>query len=182
MKAKKCKQCKELFTPLRPLQYLCSIYCATKYLSDKQRAREKMDLIEMKKSLLTLSDHERLAKHVFQKWVRMRDNSKGYNCISCNAKITIPTSDGSHFYDANKFSGLIFHEMNCHASCQQCNRFFAGNLLEYREGLIKRYGKDYIETLEALKEEGRNRKYTKIELIDIKNKYLRLIKEFNLNN
>jgi len=177
MKSKRCKQCKEVFMPQRPLQYLCGIWCATKYLANQKIKKEKKELIEMKKSLLTISDLKKEAKIYFQKWIRIRDNSLGYNCISCNTKITIPTSDGSHYFDANKFSGLIFNEMNCHASCQQCNRFFAGNLLEYREGLIKRYGIEYLNKLESLKDYGREKKYTREELIDIKNKYAKLIRD-----
>ena len=137
--------------------------------------KERKQIME---KLKTLSEYEKDAKIFFQHWIRIRDISKGYDCISCGAKITIPTADGSHYYNANQFSGLIFNETNCHASCQKCNRFEGGRLLDYRDGLITRYGAEYLAELESKKESHRNYKYTKQELIDIKNKYSKLISEF----
>lgn len=144
-----------------------------KETNKEQRAWRKEAIEKLK----TLSEYEKEAKVFFQHWIRIRDNSKGYDCISCGAKITIPTSDGSHYYNANQFSGLIFDETNCHASCQKCNRFEGGRLLDYREGLISRYGIEYLNTLESKKEIGRNYKYTKQELIEIRNKYQKLVAE-----
>jgi hypothetical protein len=43
--------------------------------------------------------------------------------------------------------------------------------LEYRAGLIERYGKEFVEQLESEANSKRDYKYTKQELIDIKNKY-----------
>ena len=70
------------------------------------------------------------------------------------------------------YSGLIFEEMNCHKQCGRCNRFYHGNLIEYRKGLVVRYGPLYVEALEDMANSGRNRKWSKQELIEIRNKYL----------
>ena len=182
LNSRKCKECGCIFKKERPLQFVCSPKCAASY-SSKQRSKQvNKEWREEKKvlrdKLKTLGEYEKEAKVFFQHWIRLRDNSKGYDCVSCGAKITIPTSDGSHYYNANQFSGLIFNEMNCHASCQKCNRFEGGRLLDYREGLITRYGADYLNDLESMKETHRNYKYTKQELIDIKVKYQKLIAEF----
>ena len=58
----------------------------------------------------------------------------------------------------------------------------SGNLLQYRKGLINRYGIDFVENLDKLSNELRNYKYTKQELIDIKKKYDNKIKNNDFNN
>lgn len=182
LKPKKCKNCGNEFTPYRPLVQVCGVSCAVaiskKKLAEKEKKEWSKEKREISEKLKTLSDYKKEAKIFFQHWIRIRDVSAGYSCISCGAKITIPTSDGSHFFNANQFSGLVFDEMNCHASCQKCNRFEGGRLLDYRHGLIARYGNDYLAQLESKKEAGRDYKWTKQELIDIKVKYQKLITKF----
>ena len=131
-------------------------------------SKEKEKTKKMRENVKTLSQYEGEAKKSFQKWVRLRDSGK--NCISCNK----PTNDpaGGHFYSAGTYSGLMFNPLNCHLQCNTyCNKHLSGNLLEYRKGLIKRYGNEFVENLDHLSIEGRNYKYTKQELIEIKNKY-----------
>jgi hypothetical protein len=161
-KQKKCKVCGEPFTPKNSIQPICSYICYTTYISKKEINKR---IKEAKKNLQTLSDYEGVAKKVFQKWIRKRDDGKG--CISCGA----PISDGGHYYPAGQYSGLIFDEMNVHGQCRQCNHFRSGNLIEYRIGLIMRYGNEYVNELESKAKNGRDRKYTREELTEIINKY-----------
>ena len=137
-----------------------------------------MDWLERKKTLKeklkTLSEYEAEAKKSFQKWVRLRD--EGLPCISCGVP-NPQDAHGSHYYEAGKYSGLIFNPMNAHKSCKKCNVFLSGNLLEYRKGLIERYGVAYVEKLESLADSGRYKKYTKEELIQVKKTYDSLIKQ-----
>ncbi len=70
----------------------------------------------------------------------------------------------------------MFNEDNVHKQCSVCNDYHSGNLLEYRQGLINRYGLEFVERLEMEKDSGRNYKYTKVELVEIKNKYKKLLK------
>jgi hypothetical protein len=79
--------------------------------------------------------------------------------------------DAGPVYEAGQYSGLIFNESNVHKQCGKCNRFLHGNLLNYRLGLVKRYGQNYVDKLEAKASANRNRKYTKFELIEIANEY-----------
>jgi len=73
----------------------------------------------------------------------------------------------------------MFDERNCHGACNTyCNKFLSGNLIEYRKGLIKRYGNEFVEQLESEADSKRNYKYTKAELIAKKLQYDILIKEF----
>jgi len=140
--------------------------------------KEKAVRDKMKENVKTLSQYEAEAKKSFQKWVRMRDAGK--NCISCDK----PTNDpaGGHFYSAGTYSGLMFNPDNCHLQCNtNCNKHLSGNLLEYRKGLLKRYGNEFVDNLDNLSIELRNYKYTKIELQEIKQKYDAKIKNNDFN-
>ena len=134
---------------------------------------DKAKTKQMKENVKTLSQYEAEAKKVFQKWVRLRDVD--LPCISCgtqNPKLW----HGGHFKKAEIYSGLIFDERNVHKQCSRCNVFLGGNEGEYRIGLVNRYGNEYVEQLEADSIIKRNYKYTKDELIEIKNVYNEKIK------
>ena len=129
---------------------------------------------DLREKLKTLGDYKAEARKSFQKWIRLRDNDKP--CISCNST-TAELYDGGHFYKAEVYSGLIFNENNCHKQCRKCNRFMNGNELNYRKGLINRYGIDFVTELDNIADENRVKKYTKEELITIKKQYDERIKE-----
>lgn len=130
---------------------------------------------DLREKLKTLGEYKAEARKSFQKWIRMRDNDKG--CISCNTT-TADIYDGGHFYKAEVYSGLIFNENNCHKQCRKCNRFMNGNELNYRKGLIARYGIDYVVNLDNICDINRVKKYTKEELIAKKLQYDIKIKEY----
>ena len=184
-KPKKCKwsKCGKSFIPQRPLQQVCNYVCATGYNIEKQEVKSKKDL-EVKIHLIKiglkkLSEYEAEARKEFQTFIRIRD--KDYPCISCGCN-TAKQWHGGHYLKAELFTGLIFNEYNCHKQCSRCNDIFSGNELEYRDGLIKRYGLMFVENLESLKSQSRTYKFTKDELIDIKLKYKDKIKEIKNQN
>ena len=166
MKQKKCKysKCGKLFDPYSSLQQVCSISHAIEYSKEKAWKVKKKELVL---GLQTVNDLKKIAKVVFQKYVRLRDSGK--RCISCDS--ICMSGDGSHYFSAGVYSGMIFDEDNCHLSCVQCNRFFHGNLIEYRKGLVKRYGEGFVIALEKRAEQNRSKKYTLFELRNIINFY-----------
>jgi len=175
IKPRRCKICQTIFTPARQLQGVCSYQCAKVYADKLKANKAKQEKKVLKEKLKTLSEYEADAKKAFQRFIRYRD--KDLPCISCgNAS---PTDwAGGHFYSAGMYSGLMFDERNCHKQCNShCNKFLSGNLLEYRKGLIKRYGNDFVNELDAISDSKRDYKYTKAELIAKKLKYDILIKE-----
>ena len=183
MKDKNCKVCQEKFTPIQFAQSCCGYKCAMIHSKNLKLAKElkdwKVEKKIIKDKLKTLSQYEAEAKKSFQKYIRMRDAS--LPCISCNNSKTTDWA-GGHFYSAGMYSGLMFDERNCHKQCNTyCNKHLSGNLLEYRKGLIKRYGNDFVEALDKVSNEKRNYKYSKDELIAKKLKYDILIKEFKLH-
>jgi hypothetical protein len=183
MKPKKCKVCKETFTPVQFAQAVCNYKCAiehSKNLKQQKEQREwKANKAILKNNIKTLSQYESDAKKVFQKYIRLRDAK--LPCISCG-KLNAKDWSGGHFYSAGMYSGLIFDERNCHKQCNShCNKFLSGNLLEYRKGLIERYGADFVNELDRISNEKRNYKYTKEELIAKKLQYDIKIKELSLH-
>ena len=180
MKQKKCKVCQELFEPRQFAQIVCNYTCASIHVKNlniqKHQKEWKQQKCILKEKLKTLSQYEAEAKKSFQKWIRLRD--KNHNCISCGINET-ELFDGGHYKKAEIYSGVIFDPNNCHKQCRKCNRFLGGNELNYRQGLIKRYGIEFADAIELKANETRNYKYTKEELIAKKLKYDILVKELN---
>ena len=135
--------------------------------------KQKQQDNEQRDKLKTLSQFEAEAKRVFQKWIRKRDEGKP--CISCG-NYNPKQFDAGHFKKAEIYSGVIFDERNVHSQCSKCNRFLGGNELEYRAGLVNRFGEVFVLQLEADAIKLRNYKYTKEELKEIKETYLKKLK------
>jgi len=176
IKARRCKVCNEVFTPNRPLVPVCSPKCAIDYTNKLKANKAKKEKSILKEKLKTLSDLEAEAKKSFQRYVRLRD--KDLPCISCNNSNTNDWA-GGHYFSAGMYSGLMFDERNCHKQCNtHCNKYLSGNLLEYRKGLIKRFGTEFVKKLESESDQKRNYKYTREELIAKKLQYDIKCKEF----
>lgn len=84
-------------------------------------------------------------QNYFNKWIRLRDQDKG--CISCGGKV----QEAGHYLSRGHHGALRFNEMNVNGQCTRCNCFLHGNLINYRSGLVKRYGEDKVILLEASK-------------------------------
>ena len=161
------------------MQATCDYKCAIKHAHTIKANKEKADWKREQKAgyekLKTLGQYEADAKKSFQHWIRLRD--KDLPCISCGNHKPMDWA-GGHYFEAGKYSGLIFDERNVHGQCNTyCNRNLHGNLIEYRKGLVKRYGIEFVEKLESEADEKRNYKFTKAELIAKKLQYDLLIKE-----
>lgn len=173
IKPKKCgySKCGKMFVPqYSTLQPVCSPKCAHLYNSEKEINKR---FEEAQTESVTNKELEKAARLIFQKWIRERD--KNEKCISCFRTINdiAPTMwDAGHYFSAERFSGLIFEETNVHKQCKFCNGTkMHGNLIEYRKGLIARFGEDYVFELESISDANRVYKYSRSELIDIANKY-----------
>lgn len=138
--------------------------------------KNKKERSELKESLKSINAVINDVKKVFQTFIRLRDKNKP--CISCGNKN--PTDwCGSHYFPAGVYSGLIFDERNCHGACNSyCNMYLSGNLVNYRIGLIERYGEEFVINLEKDSLLLKNYKYTREELKEIKEKYKLKIKDY----
>ena len=174
----KCKHCLTKFE----VKFFNQKYClqndecrneATNFAIEQKeknfKAKCVTDRLEYKAKNKTYTQKVNEAKLIFQAWVRNRDN--GLPCISCGNPNPSDWS-GGHYFPAGVYRGLIFDERNCNAQCNTyCNKYLSGNLIEYRLGLINRYGKDFVEQLESEKEAKRVYKWSDQELENIKQKY-----------
>ena len=129
-------------------------------------------LKKQKEDLLTVSDYLKLAQQVFNKWVRLRDQDKG--CISCGNPLG-SKYDAGHFWSAGGHSSVRFNENNVHAQCVSCNQHKHGNLLIYRDGLLRKIGFTKYEELENIAHE--TRKWDKEELKELIALYKKKIKD-----
>lgn len=172
-KEKKCR-CGNRFTQYLTTQTKCTT-CLIKKGSEITRKEWNKERKVLKEKLKSLPEYKSDARAMFQKWVRMRD--KHLPCISCE-KTEAKQWDGGHYLKAEIYSGLIFHEDNCHKQCSYCNDYLAGNPLDYRNGLIKRITLRKVIQLEEIADLKRVYKYSKEELVEIKSKYSALIKEY----
>jgi hypothetical protein len=109
---------------------------------------------------LPLPKLKKKAQAVFNTYIRLRDDSKG--CISCGK----PIKHAGHYFSAGHHSALCFNEVNTNGQCVRCNRYLSGNLINYRVGLVKRYGEKKVLLLEWAAKKPHKR-WKRIELIAI---------------
>ena len=117
---------------------------------------------------------------IFSQYIRLRDCLETTGCaswglcITCGKKYHIKLLQAGHFIPGRHNSNL-FSEKGTHAQCYNCNINLKGNTLEYRRQIIRLYGEGYDEILEA--EDRQLKKFTRAELIELKETYTRKIKE-----
>lgn len=175
-KPKTCPICSEPYLPYNSLQPVCTKYeCIKKYNSEKEiKKRYKAAKVATK----VLPSLKQAAKQVFQKWVRLRDAELA--CVSCGQ--TEAKWDASHLFSAEHYAGYIFHPDNVHKSCSYCNQHLYGNLLEYRERLVKRIGLDRVKWLEDNKDKYRVYKYAREDYEQIIKTYKKKIEISDFSN
>ena len=181
MSVLKCKNknCKNEFTPYTTLQRLCvscAILKAKSAVKKERTVKDKAEKKELKQKLKTVTDYRNDARYWFQRWIRIRDLGK--TCISCNSQLTdIRTFDAGHYYNAKSYPQLLFNEFNVNGQCKNfCNNYMSGNLIEYRKGLIERYGVDVLLDLDELADDKTKRTLTKEYYQEIETEYKRRCK------
>lgn len=166
LKSKKCSStktkgfgCKEL-TLNRKLG-LCS-KCYPKWLystNEGQIAISKASMpiikkrIDFEKAVKENTERKRIShllinsKNALHAYIRERD--KGLRCCACGCEYK-SDFQASHFYSSNSFSSMRFNENNIHNTCCGCNLYNEGNIDKFRLGLVERYGKSYVDSLDDL--------------------------------
>ena len=166
--SKKCKVCEMPFTPVRPLQKVCSPRCAMKIArevvakADRKETKLKLDAMQTKPQLV------KKAQTAFNAYIRERD--RGKNCISCDTPLGSEpnTYDAGHYRSVGSAPHMRFVEDNVHGQCKHCNNWLGGNHVEYRKRLLERIGQHQLELLES---DSTLRKYTKEGLEEIARHY-----------
>ncbi len=169
---KRCKFCKNKFVPVRALQQTCATaecsYGLVKINSAKKKAKEYR---ETKERLKSRQDWLKEAQASVNRYIRLRD--EGSPCISCGRHHQGQYHAG-HYRSVGANPEMRFNESNIHAQCAPCNNHKSGNIIDYRLGLIARYGVEYVDALEGPHEA---RHYTIDEIKEIKYRYSKLARE-----
>lgn len=176
----RCKHCKEKFEQYQFNNKFCKeLDCQVAkglFLVDKQRAQKlkeiNKDVRQRKEKLKTKSDYLKELQVVFNKWIRLRDD--GLNCISCNKPPK--KKNAGHYRSVGSCPELRFEPLNVHLQCEYCNTYQHGNLIPYRQNLIKKISISSVEWLEFNHEP---KHYTIPELIIMKEEYREKIKQLN---
>jgi len=97
------------------------------------------------------------AQEAFNAFIRERDKDKG--CISCDG----PVQEAGHYFSQGHHSALRYNEVNTNGQCTRCNKWLHGNLINYRSGLIARYGEAKVLLLES-SSKNKVKKWSRVEL------------------
>lgn len=175
---KKCRVCRETYTPSKPLQIVCSPSCAllhAKQKGEKERKAlakiERKAIREAKEKIKPRAAYMKETQSAFNAWVRARDADQP--CISCGRHHQ-GKYDAGHFRSVGSNPALRFEPLNCHKQCVPCNQHKSGNAIEYRIGLVARIGAEKVAWLEGLHEP---KKYTIEDLQQITAHYRALLRD-----
>lgn len=174
-KAKPCEVCHNLFVPDRMGQVVCRPACAMKKVR-QEKVQERAKVRTRKEAIKTIPILIKEAQHAFNAYIRERDREQP--CICCGASLGSGevggAYDAGHYRSVGSASHLRFNEENCHAQRKQCNRWGAGRAVDYRIGLISRIG---LRQVEALESDNAPHKWTREELVSIRDTYKAKLKE-----
>lgn len=115
-----------------------------------------MEKGKVKKSkVVTIAKLKAKLDLVFKAYIRQRDMVRAgywsgyFECISCGQTKPKDQLHAGHFY-ASTFTAVRWDERNVNGQCAGCNVFKHGNLLNYRKGMIEKWGQQVVDELEAL--------------------------------
>lgn len=157
-KKRKCKSCKEIFSPRYANEIVCSKKCDIDYKTAQalknlsQIKKDEAKVWKQKKRDHKLSDISfwaDLCKKTCHTYIRFRDKDKG--CISCGKPLRAGNTDAGHLWSSGGHSYLRYHEFNINAQCSRpCNKDKAGDINNYRINFVKRYSQELIDELDSL--------------------------------
>jgi hypothetical protein len=146
IRPKKCRACKELFTPFSSLAKACSVACSLKIINDEKIKDFNRETRRLKSAIKSRGDWLKETQQVFNKFIRLRDET--LPCISCG-RIHSGQYHAGHYKTVGANPELRFNEHNCHKQCAPCNNHLSGNIANYRPNLIAKIGLDCVSKLEG---------------------------------
>ena len=151
--------------------------------AEAKRARaaakvERASIMARKEAIKTLPALKAEAQQAFNAYIRARDADKP--CICCGLPLSAGDVGGAfdcgHYRSVGSAQHLRYDERNAHGQRKQCNRWGAGRAVDYRIGLVARIG---LEAVEALESDNSPKKWTREELISIRDEYRKKLKGHN---
>jgi hypothetical protein len=183
IRARKCKVgatgCKGTYTPFNTLQKCCfNPACAVEVVRQAKVKGERRELLSYRVKTKPHGKWVQEAEFQVRRFVRARDAASNKPCISCGRhEYELGGDPRGGLWDAGHYLGKgaypehRFDVRQIHRQCKSCNRDKSGAPVEYRKGLIKRMGLEYVEWLEG---PHPAKKYTIEQLKEIKQKYSKL--------
>ena len=157
LKQKRCRNCRNHFTPYSSFEKFCSKSCEFADREYKRlmllNAQKKAEQRAIKARLLDLEPKAywwKIARRWFNAAIRARDEGK--ECISCDT-ILIKSGKPGGDYDAGhrrsvgSAKHLEFDPRNVHGQCKYCNDHLAGNPDAYNAKLPSRIGQEAFDAL-----------------------------------
>lgn len=95
-------------------------------------------------------------------------------CCTCGQIKPFTELDAGHFI-SGRSNAVLFDELGVHIQCQRCNRFMEGNKVNYYQYMLKRYGQDTIDRMQALK--YMTRSLSILELLGLYEHYKQQVKK-----
>ena len=142
---------------------------------------ERASIKARKEAIKTIPDLIKEAQREFNAYIRARDADQ--LCICCCNPLGTGEVGGAfdcgHYRSTGSASHLRFDERNAHAQRKVCNRWGAGRAVDYRIGLVARIG---LEAVEALESDNTPHKWTREELIQIRDTYRAKFKALKSNS
>jgi hypothetical protein len=159
VKHKKCKICKNKFTPIRStLEAVCSNYdCKVAFAMQvvkkqkiaKEKAIKKESAEQKKKMTIDIMSDDKYRSTVLQPVINeiARIIDFGQACIATEQHGKM---SGGHYISvgANRTICLLLH--NIHVQSFHSNNWKSGDTLKYQAGIRRVYGEDYLEFMDGL--------------------------------
>jgi len=117
---------------------------------------------------------------IFSLFIRSRDSDyRGYcKCISCNKTDNYKNFDCGHYIPKGNDLALKYNEINNNTQCSSCNVYKSGNVIEYRRGLINKYGEEIVKKLELSHQfKTTHKKLNQLEINELWKYYSKKFKE-----
>lgn len=181
----RCAHCRQKLTPERPGQ-IVHVECveawteaqaAKRERAEAKAARaaakvERAETRRRKEAIKTLADLKREAQQALNRWiVHVRDKDRP--CISCGRHHEGQWHAG-HYLSRGAAPQHALNPLNVWKQCAPCNTYLHGNQAAYRAQLVLEIGQAAVE---ALEQDNAPRKWTREELIAIREEYRAKLKE-----
>lgn len=190
MKTLKCKNCDERGVPKNnsTIGFYCDkedcqnvrIAKAVKKVRENKQKEEKEWVAKVKPKTHAKEYKADLQREI-NKLARMIDLKFYDTCIDCGNHFGTQI-DGSHLHNVGSHNSTRWNLHNIHASKSDCNQFHGGRKEGYKEGILSRYGAEYLQMILELPIEYKSVKLSEYEVVEKLKIVRKLIRDFNTFN
>jgi len=151
----------------------------------KDVKKEKDKAWNKEKKVLKIDTHSKEHRAAFQREInklcRMIDAKFYTTCIDCGKEFGKQV-DGAHFHSRGAHSSIRWNLHNIHSAKSDCNQFSDTHKEGYRDGIIERYGVEYMEWIDSLPLKYKSVKLSNKEVYDKLALVRKIIRTFDTYN